>query len=174
MSSITASDYLETDVCQELEDNKDSDIYTDSVFKNLKDLSSKKKGKYFEQLYAEYKLSQGVIVTKPENSDHDRIVDGLKVEIKGSFIWSNANSFRWQQIRTGQDYDVVVFIAIYPDRVEFYQADKETVKRNVEVQDAKGNWIHNQHGGKTVNSGCFFIDGLPSDFDWFKQENIGN
>ena len=39
----------------------------------------------------------------------------------------------------------------------------------VEVQDKNGRWIHNQHGGKKVNSGTFFIDGMPKDFSWFSS-----
>jgi hypothetical protein len=63
----------------------------------------------------------------------------------------------------------VVFVAAYPDRVEFYEADKATVRTNVEVQDSDGNWIYNQHGGKKVNSGTFCIDGFPEDFPWMKK-----
>ena len=174
MSTLSQHEFTETDVFQDLVDSVSNDPYTNSKFKILKDLSSKKKGSLFEKLYTEYKLSQGVTVTKPSNSDHDRIVDGKKVEIKGSFLWGESNTFRWQQIRTSQDYELIVFIAIYPDRIEFFQADKDTVKTHLEVQDSSGNWIHNQHGGKSTNSGCFFIDGLPEDFAWFEKESIGN
>lgn len=174
MTSITQHEFTETDVYQDLVESISEDPYINSKFKILKDLSSKKKGSLFEKLYTEFKLSQGIAVTKASNSDHDRIVAGKKVEIKGSFLWGESNVFRWQQIRTSQDYEIIVFIAIYPDRIEFYQADKDTVKANLEVQDSSGDWIHNQHGGKSTNSGCFFIDGLPEDFSWFEKECIGN
>jgi hypothetical protein len=52
--------------------------------------------------------------------------------------------------------------------VEFYEAEKATVREAVEVQDEKGNWIYNQHGGKRVKSGTYFLDGFPSDFAWLK------
>ena len=113
--------------------------------------------------------SKGSVVEKPRNSDHDRITDGRKKEIKGSFLWGDGTHFRWQQIRPDQDYNDVVFIAVYPDRLEIYEADKETVRSAVEVQDKNGNWVYNQHGGKRVNSGAFFLDGFPSDFVWMKQ-----
>ena len=170
MSTMNPIEYIDTDVFQTISDDIDNDIYIGSVFLPLKNLSSKKKGAMFEKLYHEYKLAQGCVVTKPTNSNHDRIVDGKKVEIKGSFLWGDGTHFRWQQIRTNQDYDVVVFIAVYPDRIEFYQADKQTVKDNLEVQDSEGNWIYNQHGGKTVNSGCFCVDGFSSDYDWMIDE----
>ena len=56
---------------------------------------------------------------------------------------------------------------MYPDRVEFYEAEKATVREAVEVQDDKGNWIYNQHGGKRVKSGLSLI-WFPSDFAWLK------
>ena len=32
-----------------------------------------------------------------------------------------------RSIRPGQDYDDMVFVCVFPDRVEFYEADKQTV-----------------------------------------------
>jgi hypothetical protein len=148
---------------------KTADPYLNSPFRVYKEMSSKKKGKYFEMIVAEYFERQGYGVTKAENSDHDRIIKRKKTEIKGSFLWGEGTHFRWQQIRTGQDYDVICFVAIYPDRIEFHGATKEEVCYNVEVQDTKGNWIYNQHGGKKVNSGAFVIDGFPEDFSWFRS-----
>jgi hypothetical protein len=115
-------------------------------------MSSRKKGKYFEMIVAEYFEKQGYSVTRSSNSDHDRIINGKKVEIKGSILWGEGTHFRWQQIRPSQDYDVICFVAIYPDRIEFYGVTKESIRYNIEVQDEKGNWTYNQHGGKKVNS----------------------
>jgi len=166
---LNANDFNSTKVFAEIAKEQSKDPYADSPFKTLKDLSSKKKGKYFERIYQEYMESKGVLVEKAQNSDHDRVADGRKKEIKGSFLWGDGTHFRWQQIRPDQDYDDVVFLAFYPDRLEVYEADKETVRSAVEVQDEKGNWIYNQHGGKRVNSGTFFLDGFPSDFAWMTE-----
>ena len=166
---LNANAYKNTQVFQDISEDLANDPYANSIFKPFKDLSSKKKGKFFEHLYQEYAEGLGQKVTKPWNSDHDRISNRRKKEVKGSFLWGEGTHFRWQQIRPEQDYDDVVFLAVYPDRVEFYQADKETVRAAVEVQDDKGNWIHNQHGGKKVNSGAFFLDGFPKDYPWMKE-----
>lgn len=166
---LNANDFLLTKVSAQINKEQSTDPYSNSSFKSLKNLSSKKKGKYFEHIYQEYMESKGSVVEKPRNSDHDRIADGRKKEIKGSFLWGNGTHFRWQQIRPDQDYNDVVFIAVYPDRLEIYEADKETVRSAVEVQDKNGNWVYNQHGGKRVNSGAFFLDGFPSDYSWMKE-----
>jgi len=147
---------------------KNNDPYLNSPFRVYKEMSSKKKGKYFELIVEQYLKKQGYNVTKSQNSDHDRVVNGKKLEIKGSMLWGEGTHFRWQQIRTSQDYDVMCFVAIYPDRIELYGATKDVVKCNLEVQDDRGNWIYNQHGGKRTNSGTFVIDGMPEDFGWFQ------
>jgi hypothetical protein len=149
---------------------KNTDPYKNSPFRVYKEMSSKKKGKYFELIVQEYLQKQGYKVGKALNSDHDRIINDLiKLEIKGSFLWGDGTHFRWQQIRTNQDYDIICFVAVYPEVIQFYAATKYEVKSIVEVQDENGYWIYNQHGGKTVNSGTFFLDGMPKDFSWFSS-----
>jgi (2Fe-2S) ferredoxin len=165
---INTTQYTESKVFSLIEKEQFKDPYLNSPFMTLKSMSSKKKGKYFELMYAEYMTDKGNLVERPDSSEHDRKVNGIKKEIKGSFLWGSGTHFRWQQIRTAQDYDDVVFVCIYPDRVEFYEADKNVIKSIVEKQNEKGEWIHNQHGGKKVNSGTFFLDGLPTDFNWMK------
>ena len=146
--------------------------YKDSPFKVYKGMSSKKKGKFFEKIVQEYLENQGYTVTKPDNSDHDRIVrldatkngKTIKVEIKGSMLWGTGTMFRWQQIRPHQDYDIVIFLAVYPDRIEFYSSEKNELRELITTQDSKGRWVYNQHGGKKVNSGTYKLDGFPEDY----------
>ena len=148
---------------------RDIDPYSDSPFKVYKDMSSKRKGKYFELLFEEYCDNMGWKVQDPTNTDHDTRINGKKVEVKGSLLWgTDASHFRWQQIRPSQDYEVIVFVAIYPNRIEFHAATKEDVSKFVLTPDKDGNFVHNQHGGKTKNSGTFFLDGKPSDFPFMR------
>lgn len=165
---IFAEEILDFSTHQKALTEKSKDIYADSPFRVYKEMSSKKKGKFFELLVEEYLKKQGHKVERSLNSDYDRLVNGnKKVEIKGSMLWGEGTHFRWQQLRTKQDYDVVCFVAVYPDRVQFYGVTKKDLRYNVEVQDSQGNWTFNQHGGKTINSGTFVIDGFPEDFSWF-------
>ena len=173
VNMFTVENYKSSDVYQAVLARTSINPYTNSVFLGLKQLSPKPKGKYFEELYDAYALMLGEHNSSPGSSERDRRNTRLgKVEVKGSFGWvtnGRITHFRWQQIRPHQDYDHVVFIAAYPDVMEFYVADKETVVREVCYQDVNGDWPHNQHGGKTVNSGTFFIDGFPQDFPWMKK-----
>jgi hypothetical protein len=157
------------------------DPYINSVFLPLKIMSSRTKGAVSEQIFEEYATKHGLIVTKASNSNHDRTINGIKIEIKCSFIWKDGK-FRFQQIRTDQDYDIMVFMSVFPDRIEFHQANKQTIKENLEKQDADGSWHQNQHGGKKINSGTFFFDCYlthfplgwmkPLDFDVFQPKPV--
>ena len=149
--------------------NKDIDPYNGSPFQIYKEMSSKRKGKFFEMIVAEYCENLGCGVFPPENSDHDRIISGKKVEIKGSMLWEGHEElFRWQQIRPAQDYDMMVFLAMYPDRIDLFASTKKEVSDFVQKQDEDGNFVHNQHGGKSINSGTFFLQGKPSDFPFMR------
>jgi hypothetical protein len=170
---ITAEQYQNTETNKAIIESKAKNPYVGTPFEALQALSSRSKGSKFEHLVQELFEGMGQKVRKPKNSEHDRIINGVKTEIKSSFGWigddGEITQFRWQQIRPSQDYEVMLFVAAYPDRLELYWADKEVVAAHVEVQNSRGHWIYNQHGGKKVNSGTFFLDGFPEDFPWMKK-----
>ena len=147
--------------------------YAESPMKLYQDLSSKAKGSAFEYLVSEVLIANGFAVEKPKKStDYDRLINNKKVEIKGSLGWvteGQITHYRFQQIRSSQDYEIVLFLFITPDGAEIKGASKETVMENLVYQDEKGFWPHNQHGGKRVNSGTFCIDvSGPSDVSWMR------
>jgi len=149
--------------------NRDVDPYVDSPFRIYKEMSSKRKGKFFEQLVSEYCEHLGFDVRRADSTDYDRKINGHRCEIKGSTLWGQGDQFRWQQIRPNQQYDVIIFLAMYPDRCEMYSSKKDEVADYVTQPDEDGFWKCNQHGGKTVNSGTFFLDGFPEDFTFMKS-----
>ena len=153
------------------------DLYENSEFAIFRNMPSKTKGAAFERIFEEYCTTNkelGLNVQKPLSPGHDRVINGnVRVEIKGSTIWGSSGKFRFSQIRTGQDYDAVVFLFVYPDRIEMHTADKDVVKENLEVQDENGFWIHNQHGGKRVNSGTFWFScSGPEDVPWLQPFSL--
>ena len=152
--------------------NRDIDPYSDSKFRPIRNMSSKRKGRFFEQLTEEYVDHLGWKVSKPENTEHDTIINGKKVEIKGSFLWvtdGKLTHYRWQQIRPSHDYEYIVFLAVDPRKCEFYCSTKQEVSDFVTIQDSNGNYPYNQHGGMTMNSGTYRIDGFPKDFPFMKS-----
>jgi len=173
---FSVDDYLNSDasaVILEKSRNK-KEAWKNSPFKEFYDLVGKTKGAIGELLYEEYVTKKGCHVKRSLSPEFDRVVDGRKKEIKLSFQWKGkAGSFRWQQIRPIHQWDDIVFIAIYPNRIEFYEADKETILEHVIIENDKGEWVNNQHGGRKVNSGTFWITGTPQDFPWMKPITEG-
>jgi hypothetical protein len=166
---MNQEDFIKTSIYESILRNKRNDPYDNSSFKVLKELSSRSKGSWMEKTFEIIAKSYGFKVTKAMNSNHDRICQNKKIEIKGSFLWENSQSFRWQQIRVEQDYDYVVFLAFYPSEVKCFYASKQEVTNNLVIQNSKGEWIYNQHGGKKVNSGTFQMHGEPKDYPWLKE-----
>lgn len=142
--------------------------YRDSPFGVYQRMSSKRKGTYGEHIFEEFATRRGHHVSKALTSDHDRIVDGVKVEVKTSFLWTGTDDFRWSQIRRDQDYDVLVFLAVWPQRIDFYAATKADALRHLDVVDSQGRRTHNQHGGITADSGTLWVSGLPENIEWFR------
>lgn len=137
-------------------------------FFNLKALSAKTKGKRFEQI-AHYIFEQkGFTVEKPSNTDHDRIVSGQKIEIKGSTITKNSDDcFSFLQIRPDQDYDFLVLQTFWFDgTIKFYKISKKTV-----INMIKNGVFKKQHGGNKAESRTFCYNGNTIPFEknfWFE------
>lgn len=166
---ITSTKVSDTYTYGHYQQELDSDPYDNSEMKLFKDMSSRKKGSAFEKLVSELLVENGYLVTKPNSSNHDRIINNKKVEIKGSLGWVSPDGkithYRFQQIRD-QDYDVVLFAFFTPTELILKVATKRICMEQLSVQNELGEFPHNQHGGKKVNSGTFFIDTLPDQCDW--------
>ena len=124
--------------------------YENSVFRSLKELPPKQKGKYFELITSDVLTKIGFTVKPPSNTDHDRIVDSVKVEIKGSTLAKGSPCFSFLQIRTNQDYDRLLFAMFYPDELVLMEMSKEDVTKNIENGVFK-----KQHGGNKGESGTY-------------------
>jgi hypothetical protein len=169
---ITANTFSQMDAFHQISNEKQKSSYSNSIFLPLKELSSRKKGKYFENIFKEWAKGCGLLVEKAQSSNHDCIIEGKKVEIKGSFLW-DGNTFKWQQIRTHQDYDILILMSIYPDRIEIHGCSKKESIENLEIKDQNGNWIYQQHGGKnksvdTVHPVLWFSTDNPNKIGWIQ------
>lgn len=166
---ITEEQFKQTKLYFDILKDKSICIYQKSAFAPLKSMSSRKKGKYFESISKDYLNSLGFTISKSISSDHDFFAEKIKIEVKGSFLWEGNKGFKFQQIRTNQDYDILMFVSVFPERIEFHACSKATSKQYLEVQDDNGKWIHNQHGGNKTNSGAFLISGYPNEIAWMKR-----
>lgn len=166
---ITGNEFSKMRVCSDILTDRTKCVYSDSVFLPLKSLSSRKKGKYFESIVKEWLTNLGIEVCKSKSSDYDCLVEGLKVEIKGSFLWEGTSGFKFQQIRTKQNYDMIVFVSVYPSHIEIHGCSKNTAKHHLEVKDSSGKYVYQQHGGKRGTGSLFWWSGYPDKTSWMTK-----
>lgn len=141
-----------------------------SPFFHLKTLAPRGKGSRFEKIAEAIFKGRGLSVKKATSTDHDRIVNGDKFEIKGSTITMGSDDcFSFLQIRPSQDYDYLVLETFWFDgTVKFHRIPKADLQgfidRNVFVP---------QHGGRRGNSGTFIYNGNLepfADYFWFEVQ----
>lgn len=126
-----------------LVEEKLDERYVNSPFKHLKNIPAKQKGSRFEKIVSNVLTKVGHTIQKAENSDHDRIINGVKTEIKGATLVKKKNLFSFLQIRPEQDYQIMIFAMFYPNELVLMEMEKEQIKKNVQCKTFK-----KQHGGK--------------------------
>ena len=137
-----------------LVEEKLDERYVDSPFKHLKPMHAKQKGSRFEKIVSGVLTKLGHTVRKAENSDHDRIINGVKVEIKGATLVKKKNLFSFLQIRPDQDYCLMMFAMFYPNDFVLMEMKKEQIVKNVELGIFK-----KQHEGKAGSSKTYYYYG---------------
>lgn len=88
-------------------------IWEGSPFYWIKSRPSRSIGAIGEKLVAGWAATKNFDVTRPSNRDHDRLIEGLKVEIKFSTLWIDRPTYTFQQLRD-QDYDYCFLLGVSP------------------------------------------------------------
>ena len=96
-----------------------------SPFAWIKDLPSRTKGKVSEQLIEYWCTQQNFDVRPSPNSDADRVINGLRVEIKSSTLWTSG-IYKFQQLRD-QAYDVAICLGLSPYDVHCWVLPKTVI-----------------------------------------------
>lgn len=147
-----------------------------SPFAWIKTRPSRQRGKIGEQLVAGWCAAKGLNVSRSTNSDADKIIEGLRVEIKFSTLWEGG-FYKFQQVRD-QEYDVLVCLGISPFDAHVWVMKKSDIPfQNLEHQHggARGTdtwwiqvdpshipvWLHKQTGK------------ISSLLEFFKENGLG-
>lgn len=152
LASIAAS--LEPDY------RSDDDGWAASPFGWIKRQQSRTRGKIGEQLVAGWCAAKGFDVTAAPNSDSDRVIAGLRTEIKFSTLWQGG-FFKFQQIRD-QDYDVVFCLGLSPFDAHCWIVPKSTLQRQPDG-------VQPQHGGQ-AGTDTLWLQVRPNDVpEWLHE-----
>jgi hypothetical protein len=143
---------------------EEKSIWKNSIFEFFHKIPSpRSKGSQGEKLVEQFMTELGHSVSKPESSDHDRIISNYKTEIKVSTSWDNTeNKFTWQQIRD-QDYERIIFVGINPNNIEIFWATKSDLKKNIFGKDK-----YRQHGGKKGKQDLYWLQSVHK-LAWFRD-----
>ncbi len=77
-----------------------------SKYFKLKCMKAKQAGSRYEKIVEDIYLNANREVEAPRSTEYDRIIDGEKVEIKGSMVTKGTdNKYSFLQIRPAQEYD---------------------------------------------------------------------
>lgn len=133
---VSLSDNLKTDYM------KDSLIWENSPFGWLKTRPSRQVGAIAERLVAGWCRAKGLGVTRSPDSDADRIIGGIRTEIKFSTLWTNGN-YKFQQLRD-QNYSIAICLGISPFEAHCWVLTKETIMEKW----GSANGLRTQHGGR--------------------------
>ncbi len=141
---------------------EDSAVWEGSPFAWLKGgLASRRKGVAFEELVSAWCAERGLTVTTSPDSDADRIIGGLRAEIKGSTLWKGG-TYRFQQVRN-QNYRILLCMGISP-----YDAHCWVIPKD----DVMGLWnegiITSQHGGSGGSDTAWIAVNPISPPDWIR------
>jgi hypothetical protein len=134
--------------------DQDDERYADSLFRDLKKMHAKQKGKRYEKITENVLKTLGFKVGKPLSSDHDRLVNDKKVEIKGSTLNKGTDHFSFLQIRPDQDYESIYFVMFYPHQLVVMEMTKDQIVKQIDAGVFK-----KQHGGNKAESRTFLYYG---------------
>ena len=133
---IEASNTLQTEYL------RDDDAWVGSPFAWIKNRpSSRQKGAICEKLVSSFLEAKGFRVDRSPDSDADRVVNGLRVEIKSSTLWENGG-YRFQQLRD-QNYDVAICLGISPFAAHCWVLPKSVILKKWGTPE-----LPVQHGGQ--------------------------
>jgi hypothetical protein len=113
-----------------------------SPFKWILDFPSRTKGAIGEKLIAGWAAMKDFDVQHAQSTEHDRIINGRKIEIKFSTLWETGG-FKFQQLRD-QDYDYCFCLGLMPFDAKAWLIPKTSFREEI-----RNGHIVPQHTGAT-------------------------
>lgn len=120
--------------------NPTEDPWSGSPFSWIKTRPSRQMGAIGEQLVSGWCAAKGLDVTRTGDAEADRVINGRRVEIKFSTLWTNGD-YVFQQIRD-QRYDHALLIGLSP-----FAASCWVVPKPVLLEQPFKKGLRHQHGG---------------------------
>jgi len=141
-------------------DYSDADLeWEGSPFAWIKTRPSRQVGAIGEKLVSGWLAAKGFDVIKAGDSDCDRVVEGLRTEIKFSTLWK-AGGYKFQQFRN-QNYQIAICLGISPFEAHCWCITKETLMMHVIGHTP-------QHGGKSGSDTAWLHVDPATPYQWLQ------
>ncbi len=114
-------------------------MWEGSPFQWITKRPSRQIGTIGENLVAGWAAAKGFDVLRSPDSDADRIIQGHRIEIKYSRLWTDTHQYVFQQIRN-QNYDYMLCLGVSP-----FDAHAWFIPKSELMQDRP--CLSHQHGG---------------------------
>ena len=110
----------------------EADAWKDSCFEWIHTAPSARKGAVGKALVRRWAEEQGRQISRALEKGHSFCVDGLRVAVKLSLVWSDG-LFAFEQLRD-EPYDVACLLGLEPDRVHLWCVPKPVLLQNAPGQ----------------------------------------
>jgi hypothetical protein len=136
-----------------------------SPFAWIRQRPSRQRGKIGEMLVAGWCAAKGLDVTKAPDSECDRIVEGVRTEIKFSTPWESggrkSGGYRFQQFRD-QDYKIAICLGVSPFDAHCWIIPKRILKKHVIGHTG-------QHGGSEAKDTAWLHVDPSNPHPWLSE-----
>ena len=112
-----------------------------SPFAWIRHCPPRQRGAICERLVSGYLEARGFHIARSPDTEADRLVDGVRVEIKPSTLWQGG-FYEFQQLRD-QNYRFVLCLGISP-----YMAHGWAIPKRIVMEQWQSGGIVSQHGGR--------------------------
>ena len=126
----------------DMEEDYEGVDWTPSPFAWIQSCSSSQKGAIFKNLVDQWCVSKGLNVSRSAGRGADRIIEGIRVKIKGSSLWGSG-TYTFQQLRD-ENYDLMVCLGISPFRAHCWAIPKDII-----MSWWEDGTIRTQHSGRS-------------------------
>lgn len=137
-------------------------MWDGSPFQWIKTRPSRQVGAIGEKLVRHWCVAKNLSVARSPNSQADLVIEGVRVEVKYSSLWTDNGIYKFQQIRD-QDYEYCFCLGISP-----FHAHAWFIPKDVLMIDRPPELVP-QHGGRSGRDTkwlSFPAEGPP---DWLAQ-----
>ena len=133
-----------------------------SPFSWIRSCVSRRRGAIGEKLISEYLAAMGFSIARSPDREADRLINGVRTEIKMSTLWANG-AYRFQQFRD-QNYEIALCLGISPFVAHCWALPKSVIR---EQRDKGG--IPSQHAGRAGRDTAWLHVNPDAPQEWLRK-----